>query len=227
MDCCTLRVDSNEREETVLHARRPPRAAAPDTEKAFAGGGQEASSQQAVASTSRFLRSQRFKDMMRHAFDSVDVDKSNSLDTNEVYIAVLHLYLKIAGTVKGAVPPERAKIDELFKRFASPADQEHLDYDQFVNFCEYLCSELAGRIVTQAALQMVVAPLLGLLACKAWTHVMEEFAPEFSAHASSCIPVPADVVVTLVVGIAVSQLVPPLMALIDGTVMRKAKDRTS
>ena len=37
----------------------------------------------------------------------VDIDKSNSLDANEVYIAVLLLYLKIGGICKAGIPADR------------------------------------------------------------------------------------------------------------------------
>lgn len=179
-------------------------------------------SEKISAAKNWFVKSKRFKAMVRKAFDDVDNDKSNTLDTDEIYVAVLLLYLKIAGVCKGAIPPEREKVQELIDKFADPKNKGHLDFDHFEMFCQFLCQQIAGRVAVQMILQMVVAPLLGLLACDIWEKFMMKVAPATYKWCTS--KVPAEVVVTLFVGIGVSMFVPPLMQLIDKTILKDAKD---
>merc|ERR1719491_375395 len=129
-------------------------------------------SAKASAAKNWFIKSKRFKDMVKKAFETVDVDKSDDLDCNEVYIAVLLLYLKIAGVCKGAIPPEREKVGELIEKFADKKNKGHLDLANFEIFCQFLCQQIASRVAVQMILQMVVAPLLGLFACDLWEKFM-------------------------------------------------------
>lgn len=168
----------------------------------------------------RFTNSKRFKEMVLNSFNEVDIDKSNSLDANEVYIAVLLLYLKIAGVCKGAVPPDRQDIVDLMAKFDSPKTPGALDYDAFEQFCQFLCSQIAGRVGLQMFMQMALAPLLGLLVCMQWENFMLKFAPDLYKTCTSYVP--TDVVVTLFVGIGVSLFVPPLMNVVDALILKKA-----
>lgn len=168
----------------------------------------------------RFVNSKRFKEMVKSSFESQDIDKSNSLDANEVYIAVLLLYLKIAGVCKGAIPPDREDIEDLIKKFASPNTPGHLDYEHYLMFCQFLCSQIAGRVTIQMLLQMVVAPLLSLVAAEHWEKLMLKYKPDLYKLCTSYVP--SEVVVTLFVGIGVSLFVPPLMNLVDKLVLQSA-----
>jgi len=120
----------------------------------------------------RFVQSKRFKDMVKSSFYDVDIDKSNSLDTNEVYIAVLLLYLKIAGVCKGAIPPDRSDIVDLMEKFDSPKTPGALDYEHYEQFCQFLCSQIAGRVAAQMFMQLALAPLLGRMQTVGETHAV-------------------------------------------------------
>lgn len=168
----------------------------------------------------RFVQSKRFKDMVKTSFFEVDIDKSNTLDTNEVYIAVLLLYIKIAGVCKGAIPPDRSDIVDLMEKFDSPKTPGALDYEHYEQFCQFLCSQIAGRVVAQMFMQLALAPLLGLLVCTQWENFMLRFYPDLFKVCTSYVP--TDVIVTLFVGVGVSLFVPPLMNVIDALILKSA-----
>lgn len=169
----------------------------------------------------RFTNSKKFKDYVKKSFKEVDIDESNSLDANEVYIAVLLLYLKIAGTCKGAIPPDREDIVALMAKFDSPKCPGSLDYEHFEQFCQFLCSQIAGRVALQMFMQMALAPMLGLLAASQWEKLMLAYYPDVYKICVSYVP--TDVVVTLCVGVGVSLFVPPLMNLVDYLILKTAK----
>mmetsp|Transcript_21944 Transcript_21944/g.38569 ORF Transcript_21944/g.38569 Transcript_21944/m.38569 type:complete len:241 (-) Transcript_21944:11-733(-) len=168
----------------------------------------------------RFTKSKRFQEWVRNVFEAVDLDKSGALGVQEAYIAVLQLYVQIAGVCKGAKPPPWEHVEELFDSCVAPGRDE-LNVTEFQGFCEILCSEIASRVAVQMFLQSAVAPLLGLLVLDLWTRLMEHVAPELYAYCSSHVP-PA-LIVTLVVGTAVSFFVPPLMEVIDRYFLAGAK----
>lgn len=160
----------------------------------------------------RFTKSKTFKDCVASAYVAVDADKSGKLNVDEVYVAVLMLYLKINGFCKGAVPPTRPQVEDLFEQFNRDNDPE-MDQQEFQDFCEVMCSQILTRVVAQFLLQTVGAPLLGLLALKIWTEIMERVAPLWFHWCDEHIPAP--LVITIVVGASVGMLVPPVMRLVD------------
>lgn len=167
----------------------------------------------------RFVSSERFQKWVRGVFEQVDTDKSGSLDVNEVYIAILLLYLQINGVCKGARPPTRERVEELFKDCV-PANQAVMRFDQFQTFCEFLCSQIASRVFVQMVLQYAVAPALGLLAMEVSKLIMGRVAPGMKEWLG--VIVPEVVSITLVVSMAVSLLVPTLMDLVDSLVLHEA-----
>jgi hypothetical protein len=213
MACCTSR--EKEKEE------KPQKAASTLNESKSLADGIQKSMRNIEQVKNRFTNCKMFKDMVKSSFVAVDIDKSNTLDTNEVYIAVLHLYLKIGGICKGAVPPTHGDINKLIEKFDDPRKPGYLDYDHYLSFCQFLCSQIAGRVAVQMLLQMVIAPLLALLCTHQMEHLMQRLYPAKYKLFTSYVPM--DVVVTLVVGIGISLLVPPLMALIDKYVLKEAK----
>merc|ERR1719379_19679 len=108
------------------------------------------------------------------------------------------------------------------KKFDCPKTPGHLDFEHFEQFCQYLCSQIAGRVATQMFMQLALAPLLGLWVCTKWENFMQKVAPDLFALCSSYVP--ADVIVTLFVGVGVSLFVPPLMNLVDWLVLKRAGD---
>lgn len=180
----------------------------------------------------RFVNSKRFKDWVKKSFQEVDIDKNEVLDANEVHIAVLLLYLKIAGVCKGAVPPDREDIEDLMKKFdvrgGNAKGPGTLDYEHFEQFCQFLCSQIAARVSLQMIMQMVLAPLLGLIICMQWEKFMMRIAPDLFKVCTSWVP--TEVIVTLFVGIGISLFVPPMMNVVDKLILKEAhkvKDKSA
>jgi hypothetical protein len=217
MDCC----GASSRKADEAQAPDQVDFVPPEDDKDQASSAKEAEIAAALKGVkNRFVNSKRFQDMCKNAFEQVDLDKSNSLDENEVYIAVLLLYLKIAGICKGAVPPTRDDIIDLMTQFESPKSPKQLDYKHFEQFCQYLCSQIAGRVATQMFMQMALAPLLGLVVCHFWEMLMLAYAKDLYEKCTSYVP--TEVVVTLFVGIGVSMFVPPLMNFVDWLILNEA-----
>lgn len=178
--------------------------------------------QKLMAAKTRFTRSKRFVTVVRDVFVDVDNDKSGHLDVDEVYIAVLKLYIKIQGFCKGAEPPTRQQVDEMFYQFTDGG--EAMEFEQFKAFCEFLGAQIGGRVAVQMLLVNVIAPLLALVTLFLWNKVMTRFAPDTLDWFESLVPMP--VVVTVGVGTFVSFFVPPLMGFIDKHILKCADDAT-
>jgi Ca2+-binding EF-hand superfamily protein len=221
MDCCASREDAKISEEET--SASTPAESTKAASKQKSNGDAEDPLAKMKEAKSKLKKNKKFRKMMEDAFESVDVDKSGNLDTNEVYIAVLQLYLKIAGICKGAQPPTREKVDELVAAFSTRPGHVagKLSLEEFIEFSESLLAQIGTRVAVQWTLQTIIAPLLGLLACGWWEKLMAKFAPELFEKCKKIVP--TEVVVTLFVGIAVSQFVPPLMKLIDVLVLSSAK----
>eukprot|EP00930_Biecheleria_cincta_P042676 TRINITY_DN29365_c0_g1_i1.p1 TRINITY_DN29365_c0_g1~~TRINITY_DN29365_c0_g1_i1.p1 ORF type:complete len:200 (-),score=42.46 TRINITY_DN29365_c0_g1_i1:170-769(-) len=160
-----------------------------------------------------FTRSKRFAKWVRAAFDEVDEDKSGSLDMNEVYTAILFLYVQIASSCPGALPPPKEDMKTLFNRFDDDKSGD-LNFDEFENFCAIVAAEISGRLIVQAVLTKVVAPWLGVAAFQWWASEMKRFLPEQYGYWSQRLP--SGLSVTVLVSLAVSSLfAAPLMRLVD------------
>jgi hypothetical protein len=166
------------------------------------------------------VKSKRFKKMVKDSFEDTDVDKSGTLDVNEVYIAVLKLYLTINGFCKGAVPPTRDDIEKLVDKFDDPGTFS-LKEDQFLEFCQFLCTQIATRVMVQMILQFALVPILAFYATKRIEKYMEN-ASETYKEITAYLPMPMDAIVLLVVGVLVGLIVPYIMNLIDYYVLKSA-----
>ena len=87
----------------------------------------------------------------RAAFDEVDMDKSGSVDRNELYTCVLWLYLNLnAYSPLSLRAPDRTVIYELAQKLDSDGSSS-LDYNEFQLAIEIL----SGQILARAAVQVI------------------------------------------------------------------------
>mmetsp|Transcript_10646 Transcript_10646/g.12207 ORF Transcript_10646/g.12207 Transcript_10646/m.12207 type:complete len:211 (-) Transcript_10646:2175-2807(-) len=107
---------------------------------------------------SRFTSSKRFKAWCKKAFETVDLDKSNTLDSTEVYCAVLYVYTIIISYVATAVPPSREFVLELFNEIDID-NSGSLNLEEFEALSVVLFSHILNRIVTEAAIYFILGPI--------------------------------------------------------------------
>jgi hypothetical protein len=108
-----------------------------------------------------FTASKRFKDKVRHIFDSVDIDKSGSVDVSEVYSMVLLIYLFVAQytVVNAKTIPTIEEVKELYDKMDKDGNGT-LDYDEFEALAVLEVEAVSARISTQLACQLAASPFL-------------------------------------------------------------------
>jgi len=110
----------------------------------------------------------KFKDVCKGVFTEVDHDKSGLVDSDELYTAVLLVYLQVNKAIRvvGAVkPPKRKSVDEVLAKYeqergATPG--AGLTVDQFEDVMKVLSKDVAGRVSITCGL-MLGCPMLGAI----------------------------------------------------------------
>jgi hypothetical protein len=118
--------------------------------------------QKAAKESNVFTRSSRFEKMCRTTFSQFDFDNSGSLDTTEVYAAVLSLYTKILLYVTTARVPSHEEV----KRVSDDIDYDksgHLDFEEFKILVTILSERLGMRVLFEALFLYVFAPAFAML----------------------------------------------------------------
>jgi len=108
-----------------------------------------------------FTENPRFKAKCREIFDSVDVDKSGTVDVKEVYSMVLLIYLYVAQytTINKRTIPTVAQVEELYKK-VDVDNSGTLDYEEFEAMAILEVQAVSARISTQLVCQLALAPLV-------------------------------------------------------------------
>jgi hypothetical protein len=108
-----------------------------------------------------FTQNPRFKAKCREIFNSVDVDKSGTVDVKEVYSMVLMIYLYVAQytTINKRTIPTVAQVEELYKK-VDVDNSGTLDYDEFEAMAILEVQAVSARISTQLVCQLALAPLV-------------------------------------------------------------------
>jgi uncharacterized membrane protein len=81
------------------------------------------------------------------------------VDGKELYAAVLLVYLQLAKVVRGLTPPTHTELKALMRKVEMDG-QEDLSLEEFTQLTSLLLGNLASRIVAQATLTLLVAPLV-------------------------------------------------------------------
>lgn len=168
----------------------------------------------------RFARSKLFQQMVRSVYDFVDLDKSDSLSINEVYIAVLHLYIEIARMSKVIEPPAWDRVKKLFSACVKPGETQ-MSLKQWTVFCSLLGEQIACRVLLEIAIRSVAAPILGLLALDVWKRLLARAAPRL--YRIVWRPLPPTLLAAAAVGGGSSILAPPLVRLVDRHLLEEAR----
>lgn len=107
-----------------------------------------------------FTKTKYFQRSCDQVFKSVDYDNSNYVSSEEAYIAVLFLYIKLAPFLRGLVPPTLVQVQDLMKTVPHDGDVKQLDVQQFRFFCTVLLANLSGRILLQVVFTFFLTPII-------------------------------------------------------------------
>jgi len=112
-------------------------------------------------SVSVLARSARFKKLSNSIFDSIDVDKSGTVDRHELYAGLLLIHLRLARYAGGAAckPASLETVNTIFDKL--DADKNGcLDREEFLQVMMVLCSNVVGRIAFLYGMGIFMLPLL-------------------------------------------------------------------
>ena len=88
-----------------------------------------------IVSWARRSARAKFKAMIKSVFEEVDHDHGGTVDSDELYTAVLLVYLQVNKAIRviGAVkPPKRHSVDEVLAQYAKDTGSgKELNQDQF------------------------------------------------------------------------------------------------
>ena len=114
----------------------------------------------ASASLSSFESSPRFLRLCNDAFDTCDVDNSGSIDSGELFAAILLLnhHLNSLPLGKRQQPPSREKVTTLFNKHAHGSAS--MTREGFIEVCKELCTELATGVPRNMFIVFVMCPIM-------------------------------------------------------------------
>lgn len=112
--------------------------------------------------TNILTRSKHFRKMATKIFNDLDIDRSNTLDNEELYAGVILVHLQLAKYTGAAAcnPPSRLVVKTIFNEFDSD-DSNSLDVEEFINVCILLSGQVLGRVGFQWIFTLVISPFLG------------------------------------------------------------------
>jgi len=118
-----------------------------------------------IVSWARRSARKKFKETCKGVFDDVDHDKGGTVDSDELYTAVLLVYLQVNKAIRviGAVkPPKRKSVDKVLAQYNkdNEATTPELNQDQFEAVMKIISKDVAGRVTVTRGL-MVGCPMLG------------------------------------------------------------------
>ena len=111
-------------------------------------------------SLNSFTSSPRFLKLCSDAFESCDLDKSGTIDSGELFAAILLLnhHLNSLPLGKKQLPPSRDKVNRLIKQFGH--GRSSLTKQDFVAVCQELCSELATGVPRNMFIVFIMCPIM-------------------------------------------------------------------
>eukprot|EP00667_Euglena_gracilis_P016195 EG_transcript_16929 len=115
----------------------------------------------ARGASSFFTRSPRFERLCRYTFDEFDLDASGTLDTTEVYAAVLRLYTRILPWVTTAVPPSHRQVKAMVQEI-DVDESGRLDFEEFQLLVTLICRRLGSRLLIEAAFLYAIGPAFSM-----------------------------------------------------------------
>ena len=111
--------------------------------------------------SSWFCRTSFFDHLCNGAFDCIDIDRSNSVDSKELYSGLLLIHLKLGCYAGPAAcrPLSRERCDRVFEQF----DEDHsnsLDKQEFKQVMMVLFSNVFMRVMVQWTMTLMIVPVL-------------------------------------------------------------------
>ncbi len=107
------------------------------------------------------FRSKIFENIVNYTFDSIDIDKSGTIDRKEIYTGLLLVHLKLAAYVGPAACRPVSK-DYLFTMFdlLDTDDSGTLNKEEFTELMTILCSQITTRVFTQLSMTLMIVPFI-------------------------------------------------------------------
>jgi len=102
-----------------------------------------------------------FRKLSNFVFDEIDVDKSGTVDEQELYTGLLlfHVYLASYLGPSAAKPASRRKVEQVF-RLMDKDRNGTLDRYEFARAMEILSSDLITKVAVLLCFSMIIAPVI-------------------------------------------------------------------
>lgn len=106
-------------------------------------------------------KSKRFQQLVKYTFDTVDTDKSGTIDENELYAGLLLIHLQLAAYAGPAAcrPVTRENVGKIF-RVLDWDQSGTLDQEEFMVAMTMLTSHILTRVIVQLCLTLALVPIL-------------------------------------------------------------------
>ena len=106
-------------------------------------------------------KTKTFKNIVNYAFETIDSDKSGSIDKTELYAGLILIHLNLAAYVGPAAcrPASKEYVNELFDML----DENHngtLDKEEFLTIMTILCSQITTRVFIQLSMTLMIVPFI-------------------------------------------------------------------
>lgn len=147
-----------ESQASLLRPQLTARAACASQPPRTPGGSSLAAA--ANASLTSFTSSKRFLKFCNDAFTTCDVDNSGSIDSGELFAAILLLNHHLNGLPLGKkqLPPTRERVTKLFE--AHSRGKSSMTREGFIEVCQELCTELATGVPRNMFIVFVMCPVM-------------------------------------------------------------------
>lgn len=108
-----------------------------------------------------FSKSERFQQLVKSAFESIDTDQSGAVDKKELYSGLILIHLQLAAYVGPAAcrPATREQVEEIFDKLDQNGSGT-LDFEEFGVVMTLLVSHIMTRVVLQLSMTLMIVPLV-------------------------------------------------------------------
>lgn len=106
-------------------------------------------------------RSKTFQNLVNYTFDTIDSDKSGTIDKKELYTGLILIHLNLAAYVGPAAcsPASKEYVDQMFDMLDKDRNGS-LNKEEFTVLMSILCSQITTRVFIQLSMTILIVPFI-------------------------------------------------------------------